>query len=42
MSGEVIFEIQEDYLRVIAEDGGTTTNAYYDWGKISSITTTSK
>lgn len=41
LSGEVIFEIYEDYLRVIAEDGTTMTNAYYDWNAIGSIITIS-
>lgn len=41
MSGDVIFEIYDEYLRVIVTDGSTMTNAYYDWTKISSITTTS-
>lgn len=42
MSGDVVFEIYDQYLRVIADDGDTQVNLYLEWDKICSIKTTSK
>lgn len=40
--GDVVFEIYETYLRVIVEEGSTTTNLYFDLDKIVSIRTAAK
>ena len=41
MSGDVVFEIYDQYLRVIVEEAATMTNMYFEWDKIASIKTVS-
>lgn len=43
LSGDVIFELSENYLRVMIDgSGGEQTNMYLAWDKLSSIKTTGK
>ncbi|EPR36106.1 hypothetical protein dsat_1634 [Alkalidesulfovibrio alkalitolerans DSM 16529] len=39
LSGDVVFEIYDTYLRVISEEHGEPANTYYDWEKLASVKT---